>query len=54
MDKNQKNVDHPKHYANGQFECIDVMIDVFGYKALQNFCELNAFKYIWRAREKNF
>ena len=24
------NVDHPSHYNQGKFECIDVMVEVFG------------------------
>ena len=46
-------VNHPKHYANGKYECIEVMRDVFGDEAVKNFCLLNAFKYIWRADKKN-
>lgn len=48
-----KRVDHPAHYNQGKYECIDVMGDVFGAKAVKHFCLLNAFKYIWRANEKN-
>ena len=29
------------------------MVETFGKEATQNFCLLNAFKYIWRAGEKN-
>ena len=47
------NIEHPEHYASGQYECIDVMLDVFGTEALRHFCLLNAFKYIWRAERKN-
>lgn len=46
------NVNHPSHYT-GRYECIDVMQDVFGNGAVDNFCLCNAFKYIWRARKKN-
>lgn len=46
-------VDHPIHYNQGQYECIDVMQDVFGTAATQHFCKLNAFKYIWREGAKN-
>lgn len=49
----QENVDHPKHYKSGQYECIDVMVDVFGVEATKNFCKLNAFKYLWRSDMKN-
>lgn len=45
-------VDHPKHYKNGKFECIDVMVEIFGIEATQHFCLLNAFKYNWRCKQK--
>lgn len=41
-------VDHPAHYNHGNYECIDIMVDVFGKEATQHFCLLSAFKYIWR------
>lgn len=47
------NVNHPEHYNSGKYECIEVMRDVFGKEAVDNFCLLNAFKYIWRAGRKN-
>lgn len=47
------NVSHPAHYNTGQYECIDVMKDVFGEEAVKSFCKLNAFKYLWRADKKN-
>lgn len=46
-------VDHPQHYNHGKYECIDVMVDTFGKEAVQNFCLLNAFKYVWRSEHKN-
>lgn len=48
-----KRVDHPAHYNQGKFECIDVMKDVFGKQAVADFCILNAFKYIYRHRSKD-
>ena len=45
-------VNHPSHYKNSQFECIDVMLDVFGKEKVSAFCELNAFKYQWRSHNK--
>ena len=45
-------VNHPSHYKNGKYEAIDIMIDVFGKDKVVNFCELNAFKYLWRANNK--
>ena len=49
----QEEINHPDRYAGGKFECIDVMLDVFGVDAVKHFCILNAFKYIWRAEKKN-
>ena len=51
-EKPLNNVNHPSHYT-GKYECIDVMRDVFGDEATNDFCLCNAFKYIWRARKKN-
>lgn len=48
----QNNVDHPEHYKTGDFECIDVMIETQGKEPTQEFCILNAFKYIYRHRRK--
>lgn len=48
-----ESVDHPSHYNQGKFECIDVMVETFGKEAAQDFCLLNAFKYVWRTGEKN-
>ena len=47
-----ENVNHPAHYNTGGFECIDVMIDVFGVDAVRDFCRCNAFKYLWRSDKK--
>lgn len=48
------NVNHPAHYnRDGAMECIREMVVVFGYKATINFCKLNAWKYRYRASEKN-
>lgn len=45
-------VKHPEHYKTGKFECIDVMVDVYGKEATKDFCLLNAFKYLWRCKNK--
>ena len=47
------NVNHPSHYNNGSIECIDAMLSAFGKEETLYFCKLNAFKYIWRAENKN-
>lgn len=46
------NVNHPRHYASGEIECIDAMIAAFGNDKVTDFCHLNAFKYLWRAGQK--
>ena len=46
-------VNNPPHYTHGNFECIDVMVDNFGKEAVEHFCLLNAFKYVWRSNYKN-
>lgn len=46
-------VNHPSHYNQGGVECIDAMVAAFGKEAVENFCLLNAFKYVWRNRDKN-
>lgn len=46
-------VNSPKHYKAGNFECIDIMVAVFGIKAVRIFCLLNSFKYIFRCNAKN-
>ena len=45
-------VNHPDHYQGNGLECIDVMLAVFGKEATQNFCLLNAFKYLYRCNKK--
>lgn len=46
-------VNHPPHYCTGQYECIDVMIETQGIEAVIHFCQCNAFKYLYRAKNKN-
>ena len=46
-------VNHPEHYNDGGFECIDVMELTFGTNAVSSFCICNAFKYLWRHKHKN-
>ena len=46
-------INHPTHYTSGcGFECIEMMEMVFGKEAVHDFCTLNAFKYLWRYRQK--
>ena len=51
--KTGEEINHPTRYAGGKYECIDVMTDVFGVDAVKSFCKLNAFKYLWREKNKN-
>lgn len=46
-------VNHPDHYTQGAFECIDAMIETQGTQAVRDYCICNAFKYIWRHNSKN-
>ena len=47
-------VNHPKHYCrDGAMESIEEMLMVFGKEAVMHFCLLNAWKYRYRASDKN-
>lgn len=50
---NAEYVKRPPHYNQGKYECIDVMEGIYGKEAVSNFCLCNAFKYLWRTKEKN-
>ena len=46
-------INHPTYYTSGcGFECIEMMEMIFGKEAVHDFCTLNAFKYLWRYRQK--
>jgi hypothetical protein len=47
----EDNVNHPSHYQ-GKNECIDVMLAMFGVEAVKGFCKCNAYKYRFRAGQK--
>ena len=51
--KKKEQVNHPAHYQKNGKECIEVMEEKYGPKAVFNFCICNAFKYEWRAGEKD-
>ena len=40
----------PAHYTQGQVHCIDAMVSAFDNEAVIMFCQINAFKYLWRCR----
>lgn len=45
---------NPDHYAKEcSLECIQVMEVILGKEGLINFCLGNAFKYMWRYKNKN-
>ena len=52
-DEEFDNINHPEHYTDGKYECIDVMKEVLGFETVEDFCICNAFKYIWRHKKKN-
>lgn len=46
-------INHPDHYINENGEeCFEIMIREFGVEKFKIFCELNAFKYDFRAGKK--
>lgn len=53
---NSKNIGtavNPNHYHNCSLECIDSMRIVFGTIDTLTFCEMTAYKYLWRHVHKN-
>lgn len=47
-------VNHPSHYnRENAIECIEEMELIFGTEAVMTFCLLNAWKYRYRAADKN-
>ena len=52
-DVNPDPVNRPAHYTSGGIECIDAMQAAFGAEVVKDFCLCNAFKYLWRHRNKN-
>lgn len=46
-------VNHPKHYEGStSIECIEAMQVAFGKDFVIAFCLCNAFKYLWRHKNK--
>lgn len=52
MQKNNNKI-NPAHYQgeNGR-QCIDIMLERYGIDAVIHFCQLNSFKYHFRAGRK--
>ena len=47
-------VNYPPHYTRkNAMECIDEMLLLFGKEEVMSFCKLNAWKYRYRAMDKN-
>lgn len=47
-------VNHPKHYKQaGRKECIEEMRELYGNKITAIFCFTNAYKYLYRAGQKD-
>ena len=44
-------INHPSHYQ-GDYECIDLMREIYGDEAVRHFCICNAYKYRFRAGAK--
>lgn len=46
-------INHPAHYETAGVECIDAMEIAQGREAVKSFCLCNAYKYLWRHKNKN-
>jgi Protein of unknwon function (DUF3310). len=49
----KNDINNPKHYLESSLESIECMLMLFGKEQVKSFCLLNAFKYIWRYKNKN-
>ena len=45
-------VNSPAHYKRADVECIDAMKQITSDEGFEEYCHLNAFKYIWRCKNK--
>ena len=52
-DETASEVDHPSHYKGEKYECIEVMIEIYGVEFVRDWCLGNAFKYLWRCKKKH-
>lgn len=46
------NIDHLKHYTQGQIECIDGIESALGFEGFKSYCQGNCLKYLWRYKNK--
>lgn len=46
-------INHPAHYETAGVECIEAMKITQGREAVKDFCLCNAYKYLWRHKNKN-
>lgn len=46
-------VAHPKHYTNGDMECIEAIRGMLGHEGYQAYLRGNILKYLWRYQFKN-
>ena len=49
----ERNKKNEQFFTQRRIECIDAMISSQGADAVKDFCLCNAFKYIWRTKNKN-
>ena len=53
-ENNPEMVSHPKHYTQGDIECIDALkAATVGKRGIEAVCVANVIKYLWRYEEKN-
>ena len=54
INKSTERYINPEYYKNeSSIECIDAMVITFGRSVVMKFCLCNAYKYIWRHKNKN-
>jgi hypothetical protein len=51
--ESEDKVNHPNHYTQGKFECIEVIQEQLQADAFLGFLQGNVVKYLWRWRDKN-
>ena len=51
--ESEENINHPLHYSDSKFECIDVMEDWSTKEEFEGYLKNNVFKYVKRYKLKN-